>query len=356
MIVKKLFTSPFFYLALAAGIIVASAWFLISYPPDWLWRDGTGNIEILRMAILAMGLIGGLYGLNLATQRQNTFEKQTKNAQVQLFNDRLGRGTQLLAEKRHLSLRLSGIRLLEDLAETSTKNQQKLIVRILHDFISYKCERKNEGKAASENQDQRKKKTVKDTQLAIKAVINIAETAGMSGEDISFNRLDFTGLHFKDISTSLDLDFRDAKMVSCKFLNVNIPNTDFRNVCFEDTEFNIANLTGSKFGFTQEQLKPEQEPYKVDNTNNPVTFISTDLSDCEFYNFFKPDYHNSLRQAAYAKGKFPKNLNCECFKKCNEYIWQLKDGSLRAKLTGLDKNNEKAWINIPTPSPEKADA
>ncbi|XDZ65269.1 pentapeptide repeat-containing protein [Alphaproteobacteria bacterium LSUCC0684] len=377
MNLKKRLNSPLFYLALAAGIIAAISWYLIACPPDWLWRDGAGNVEILRGAILALGLIGGFYGLILATQRQNTFQKQTENAHEQLFNERLGRGAQLLAQKKHITLRLSGLRLLEDLAETSSQDQRKLIARMLHDFICQKCQLRYEKEGEGESEDKgnllprRPRSKHMDTELAIKAVIKVAEKAEMSGEDIPFNRLDFRGLYFENITTSLGLDFRSAKMESCRFKNVNIPNTDFSYANLENATFEIANLTGSKFILTNLNgtqfgtlfidVAPDEPGEMVNLIKDNGRIIqakyqSADLSGCKFEKKFV-SASVYLDDATFHQDKPPLNLDSPAFMDCNAYRWEKgSDGSIHPRYIKSDQRYSRQWINIPTPPPEKEDA
>ena len=79
------------------------------------------------------------YGLVQATARQNTFSKQvdtqieqSKTANIQLFNDRLGRGVELLAND-DMTLRKAGIRVLKDLAASvDVVNQKNIIANKLH--------------------------------------------------------------------------------------------------------------------------------------------------------------------------------------------------------------------------------
>ena len=80
--------------------------------------------ELLRNLIFSIGGIGGAIGLWLATKRQKTFAeqvdtqiKQAETAETQLFNDRLGRGVELLANSDKM-LPKAGIRVLEVLANS----------------------------------------------------------------------------------------------------------------------------------------------------------------------------------------------------------------------------------------------
>ena len=71
-------------------------------------------IEAVRVWIFSVGLIGGGYGLVLAAIRTEKFATQVENSQAQLFNDRLGRGVELLSNDK-IIMRSAGVRILEDL-------------------------------------------------------------------------------------------------------------------------------------------------------------------------------------------------------------------------------------------------
>lgn len=94
-------------------------------------------IEAVSVWIFSVGLIGGGYGLVLAAIRTEKFATQVENSQAQLFNDRLGRGVELLSNEE-LTLRSAGVRILEDLGGNSSPQQINLIINILNDFLNSK--------------------------------------------------------------------------------------------------------------------------------------------------------------------------------------------------------------------------
>ena len=122
----------------------------------WLWdvfdfssliegaSDGTGaqtpvtfsNLsEFIRAAFIGVGVIGDGYGLILAAKRTEKFATQVENSQAQLFNDRLGRGVELLPNDEMI-MRSAGVRILEDLEKNSSPQETALIVDILYDFLN----------------------------------------------------------------------------------------------------------------------------------------------------------------------------------------------------------------------------
>ena len=91
--------------------------------------------EFIRAAFIGVGVIGGGYGLILAAKRTEKFATQVENSQAQLFNDRLGRGVELLPNDEMI-MRLAGVHILEHLGGNSSPQETALIVNILHDFLN----------------------------------------------------------------------------------------------------------------------------------------------------------------------------------------------------------------------------
>ena len=109
--------------------------YFIFEPPQWLWtpktdKNNADNVEMLKVFILGLGGIGALYGLILSSRR-------TRNDGNQLFNDRLGRGVELIASK-DVTTRSSGVRVLDDLAETANPQQKKTDRQYLTRLPQYK--------------------------------------------------------------------------------------------------------------------------------------------------------------------------------------------------------------------------
>ena len=100
--------------------------------------DRTVSIgELPRTFILISGAFVGLYGLRLAIERQEKFSNQVQVQADQRFNEKLGRGVELLA-KEDASTRSAGIRVLEDLANNATDEQKTIIANIIYDFFHEK--------------------------------------------------------------------------------------------------------------------------------------------------------------------------------------------------------------------------
>ena len=57
------------------------------------------SLDIFKLILLIIGGLIAIYTLILADERQEKFSEQADNAQAQLFNDRLGRGVELLANE-----------------------------------------------------------------------------------------------------------------------------------------------------------------------------------------------------------------------------------------------------------------
>lgn len=91
--------------------------------------------EAIRNLILLMGVLGGAYGIFLASIRQKTFSEQIDTAQKQLFNERLGRGVEALGHGS-IEMHSIGIIVLRDLTLSCSPEQRLLIGDILLNFSS----------------------------------------------------------------------------------------------------------------------------------------------------------------------------------------------------------------------------
>lgn len=114
---------------LAAGL-GSILFFTLIY--DDLNLTGNEPVGFIRTAVLTIGALGGAYGLVITARRQSVLEKQTQQGQDQLFNDRLGRGVEMLAHDS-MAIRVAGIKVLEDLALTSKKSD--IIKNILDSYL-----------------------------------------------------------------------------------------------------------------------------------------------------------------------------------------------------------------------------
>ena len=161
------------------------------------------------------------------------------------------------------------MRVLADLAKTSSPNQIGLIIHILHDHL------KNRGKIRYEKVDQGNykidsngSKIIRDrgnrdkrqsVELALKTILTLASAENISREEIIFENLDLRGLDISNITCKLPgiifrdvlttkLNFRDTELKEATFSGERFGDVDFCGAKLDDAKFNFnTNLTSSKF-------------------------------------------------------------------------------------------------------------
>ena len=295
------------------------------------------NIEIVRILIVALVGLGGLYGLVLSKRRLDKFSKQidisqeqvktsqaqvrigqdqvkqlakqVDNAQTQLFNERLGRGIELLGKdnEKQVTLRVAGIRLLDNLAEKSGKEEVELIVDILRDYINTKAKIKQEEETYEiipKTQKPREERA--DIELCMMVIPKHARKyKKRSFEKIDLRRLDFTNVDFSEIELfTIDLagtilynvnftktylrysrmekadlrrailigaDLRQVNMVRANLEKANLTGADLRSAVTDNTDLENANLKNADLSrtilhqairLTQEQI--DQIVFEID--------------------------------------------------------------------------------------------
>jgi hypothetical protein len=163
-------------------------------------------IEAVRVWIFSVGLIGGGYGLVLAAKRTEKFATQVENSQAQLFNDRLGRGVELLSNDEMI-IRSAGIRILEDLGGNSSLQETTLIINMLKDFLNDK------GKLGEVKEKQSKdyenyrhapismKKTSREERIdlenCLNTILKLAERLGKNSYHLALKNLDLRKLQIQ---------------------------------------------------------------------------------------------------------------------------------------------------------------
>ena len=234
----------------------------------YLFTCGEPASDVVRNMILATGGIGGFYALIIAKKRQDRFEeqvtlgqeqhkldqKQFNIANQQMFNERLGRGVELLSNSEVL-FRLAGIRVLNDLLQSSNEEQQKLIIQILTDFLHSKSPLRF-GVDQSSITTPRSNKL--DIELTVRILmeftseynkIEFTQDGSPSLRDsqiqISFDRLDLSGLDFSNTKFS-NANFSNSKLDDCNFSRSKIINSIFI-MSGTDNVLEGINFTGSKF-------------------------------------------------------------------------------------------------------------
>ena len=156
--------------------------------------------ELLRNFILGFGVIGGAGGLHIAIKRQEKFSKQVdvQTAQMQVqadqsFNDRLGRGVELLANE-NVVMRCAGVQILKDLAENADDRQKPIIAKIIYDFFRDNARVKYEN---GEPRHRTREDSVQDLQDALELLVNLP--LGVRAK-LRVNREGQLDFHFLDFS------------------------------------------------------------------------------------------------------------------------------------------------------------
>ena len=232
----------------------------------WLWdvfdfssliegaSDGTGaqppvtfsNLsEFIRAAFIGVGVIGAGYGLYLAAKRTEKFATQVENSQAQLFNDRLGRGVELLPNDEMI-MRSAGIRILENLGENSSPQETALIVDILFNFLNSKGKVKKiipkQGilnkitKLAPISITETNREERIDIENCLNTILKLAERLGEDSAD----------------SELMNLDLRKLKLTSggMSFFHLNMINCDLTEAQITVKEIEIVRMTACNLSLT----------------------------------------------------------------------------------------------------------
>mgnify|MGYP001246003152 CR=1 FL=1 len=332
-----------------AGIAIIVTICVIIWPPGWLWPEQANNIELLRILILALAGLGGFYGLILATRRQEKFERQVDNAQAQLFNDRLGRGVELLSNEK-MTMRSAGVRILEDLSTTASQKQTGLIVDILMDFLNSNAAHKSRsaptriiipGPSAANH-------TNRDERIDIENCFN--SILKLKAEEIYVSNLDLRFLHLRfDSAKPVELDVRNSNLSSaymeltgkgklvlgsCNICNILFFNENFYStdilICYgyRASFSELEKIKESNFQFSQ---LPRANFMKITFEN--VSFFHCKLDGAEFLD---TTFHDVSFTSA--------NLIAADFSGADfDGVQDLT----QAQLNGIIYNKDKPPINLP---------
>ena len=197
----------------------------------------TLGTDITRNAILLAGVLGGAYGLDLATRRQETF-------QAQLFNEQLGRGVELTAND-NLSMRTAGLRVLDNLAasiEQDNEDNKELILYIISDLIREKCIPAKLGAPIPQRAD------MLDLQLAIEILLRIQHDINNTEDllaGLNLQELDFS---YKELDSA---NFSHARLDAVNFQWARLDGVRMRYARLNKINFSLANLENANFFHTK---------------------------------------------------------------------------------------------------------
>lgn len=301
--------------------------------------EGIAAVDFLRTAVLTIGALGGGYGLILATRRQKVLEEQTEQGQKQiqqgqdqLFNDRLGRGAEMLGHES-MAVRVAGIKVLEDLALTS--GNKDIIYQIIDKFLHVGAilQQDAEGKILR-SVGEIPKMNRHDIFASAEAMIRIVR---LSKKTTKFHYLDLDQFtisigkneririlssqsnHYNSliISSNLSAQFSRANLEATSFSFSNLTASAFRNSNLKYANFENTNLSGVSF----------------ENSNLDNTYFS--VVDCTATNFNgAQNFHkNNFNLVFYMDGKAPHHLpkNYD-LSEIHAYVWVKRNGRDYRKL------------------------
>lgn len=265
-------------LTFLATLSVFFAFYSILFNPE-------DHFEILRLLVLILGGLGAFYGLIIASRRQDRFEKQTNYAQRQVFNDQLGRAVEMLANQDQTSIRMAGIRIMQELGKSSNQKRKQLVKNILVDFIH--------EKASLDNPEPYPYK--REIELAVIAVTSIQTSGYVSFQKLRLNDLQFRHCIFNDIH----------------FLFCQIKKTHFYKTTFETCRFYECDLTKARFSRS---------------TFKNIVDFTVDLTNTDF-RYIEGLQPNDFENAYFEENKHPiifldNNKNSFGLKQQNEFVWR----------------------------------
>ena len=165
----------------------------------WILYGEDHLYEKINLLILILGGLGAFYGLIIASRKQSKFEeqidltqKQTNYAQRQVFNDQLRRAVEMLANQDQTSIRMAGVRILQELGKSSNIKRKQLVKEILVDYIH--------EKATLDNPKPYPHKREIETAITAVATIGTSDRTtfkklrldSLSFENLSFSTFDFS--------------------------------------------------------------------------------------------------------------------------------------------------------------------
>ena len=219
------------------------------------------GLEFFRVLITIMIAVGGGYGLILAARRAVKFSEQVETGQKQLFNEQLGRGAELLANGE-VVMRQTGIRVLEDLAETTINQglskenikQAQLIMRIIHDFVHADTNTPLKGNEDSGARIAKGRERL-DIALGIRTLASLYNESGKQDdfkELVQFQACRLEGLIFNGAELQ-GVDFSYAKLQGAHFWLAKLQGANLNYAQLQGANFNQAQLQDARFWIAQLQ-------------------------------------------------------------------------------------------------------
>ena len=186
-------------------------------------------IEYIKTTLIGLGGLGGLYGLVLGAKRTN-------NAQTQLFNERMGRGLELLANEQ-VTLRVAGVRLLDNLAKSANHDEAELVVDILRDYINTKAKIKKDKKG----EIMPKTPEPREHRADIELCVHVIGKHAIDYEHKWLDSLDLRGLDFSYTDLS-KVKLIGVNMTNTNLERINLAKAKLKNITLKGTNLSGANL------------------------------------------------------------------------------------------------------------------
>ena len=286
----------------------------------YLFTCGEPASDVIRNMILATGGIGGFYALIIAKKRQDRFEgqvtlgqeqhkldqKQFNIAKQQMFNERLGRGVELLSNPEVL-FRLAGICVLNDLLKSSYKEQQLLIIHILTDFLHSTAGLKIYDKTLTECIPRLDRL---DVELTVRILMEYTEEYN----EIKIDNPENLNFDYSLIIISFDsLDLRSLDFSNTKFSNANFLNSALDNCNFSGSKIINSIFTDRRF----------RNPTEKTGHYEKINFQRTKFVRCYFNNanFYEVDFSGSGEKSTLIENQkteiIETQLRSSSFNDCN---------------------------------------
>ena len=285
------------FLSIAAAVVVA-------FFTGWDYFLKISFAELLRLLIYGIGGIGAAVGLRIAIQRQEKFSKQvdvqTEQMRVQAdqsFNDRLGRGVELLADEKNVVMRCAGIRVLIDLFNNANEEQKTIIASIVYDFFHEKTRTKYDGS---------KKEVHQDVQNALNFLLGLSrvERQKLFPSKLFEGRLDFRYLDLSNLDftkkTLECIDFSGTTIQDADFSHATIQDTDFSHATIQNVNFSCSTIENSEFGMGYDSYLYSKiiSSFPPKSIMRACNFLSAKIKDTIFCNMTIESTHFSHTELA----------------------------------------------------------
>ena len=231
---RKLKVTVPFLIILAVGVFCVLIGYLycVSVEKDLLQAINENGTRTLIL------LLAGIIGWYFLYRRTATAEQSTRIAEQVLTVERLNRAVEQLASDKP-SVRLGGIRSLEQIADTQEEERIK-IIQILVARIRELVKLKKKEETIIENTD---------IEIAFKALANIAKPLGkQKGKFFELSKVDLSGLSFTDIDLSY-FPLADMVLIEVTFLKVNFTGANLKAATIDKITFDNCR------GLTEKQIR-----------------------------------------------------------------------------------------------------